>query len=755
MTPTPDQLTAYALGEGTPAERAAIAAYLATHPEAQAEVAAIQETAALIGSSLASEAAPGLDAARRTALASLPHAAAAPISTPAKVVRFPHLVVWPGLVAAGIAVTVMTHESTAPVRQTPAEREAVPMALRQEATVVMAPVMSAAPTALSSEPPAAPLSPSPASASTYALSEQKKELPGTAPHPTAAVAAKPVPLMARQVEPTVVAGEKTLSAPAEVAESLAAAPTAAAKPQSEVRGFKNEAAGIITRVGGEAAGLSKGKADHGAAKRVAKLEGVADAEAVAPGERYPAFAANGWHRVTSASDDANRLSTFGADVDSASYANVRRFLRSGQLPPADAVRSEELINAFRYHYAPPTTRSVPFAVHPQVAACPWADSHRLVRIGLKGYELDRAQRPPANLVFLVDVSGSMNEPTKLPLVQRALTLLTGQLRADDRVSIVTYAGNVGVLLDSTPGENRAKILAAIDGLGAGGSTNGAGGIAAAYDQAQRGFLRGGVNRVVLCTDGDFNVGASSRAALETLITERAKSGVFLTALGFGMGNYQDTTMQVLADKGNGTYAYIDSEAEARKHLVDGCTGTLVTIAKDVKIQVEFNPARVASWRLIGYEKRALAHQDFLDDRKDAGEIGAGHTVTALYEIEPLGAGLPGVPALRYAETAVQAVAPAVASAVRSEELLTVSLRWKLPDSDVSSGIAVPVADASNDGDSDLRFAAAVAEFSLGLRDPAGAWDLQRVLKVAQDTAGSDPQRLEFVDLVRTAQQLRR
>ncbi len=728
MTPTPDQLTAYALGEGTPAERAAIAAYLATHPEAQAEVAAIQETAALIGSSLAGEAAPGLDTARRTALASLPHTVPGTANPAPKVVRFPHLVVWPGLVAAGIAVTVMTYESTAPARQTSAEREAVPMAMRQEAPVAMAPTSAAVPTAAESAPTFSTL--------TVARGDQEKSLTDSVPHPSAAVLTPPMPLVARKKEGSAVASPAT--------------PSREPEGGSAVRNQMRAAPMSFTSA---TASLPMGTYDRGDAKVAGEVAIAGDASV--PSEGYPTFTANGWHRVTSASDDANRLSTFGADVDTASYANVRRFLRSGQMPPADAVRSEELINAFRYHYAPPTTRSVPFVVHPQVAACPWADSHRLVRIGLKGYELDRTQRPPANLVFLVDVSGSMNEPTKLPLVQRALSLLTSQLRADDRVSIVTYAGNAGVLLDSTPGENRAKILAAIDGLGAGGSTNGAGGIAAAYDQAQRGFIRGGVNRVVLCTDGDFNVGVRSRAALEELISQRAKSGVFLTALGFGMGNYQDTTMQVLADKGNGTYAYIDSEAEARKHLVDGCTGTLVTIAKDVKIQVEFNPARVASWRLIGYEKRALAHQDFLDDRKDAGEIGAGHTVTALYEIEPLGGGLPGVPALRYAETAVQAVAPAVASTVRNEELLTVSLRWKLPDSDVSSGIAVPVADASSDGDEDLRFAAAVAEFSLSLREPAGTCDLQRVLKVAQDTAGSDPQRLEFVDLVRTAQQLRR
>jgi Ca-activated chloride channel homolog len=742
MNPTLDQLTAYALGEGTPDERASLVAYLATHPEAQAEVAAIQETAALIGRSLASETTPGLDAERRMALANLADAAAVPAGTTAKVVRFPHLVVWPGLVAAGLAVTVMTLENTSPVRQTLAEQEAVPMALHQEMSVAIAPASATAP----AKPQPAPVSAPTSGSLTVGRSEQQQALAGSAPRPSVAVLTPSAPLaVAIKSDATEVAAEKVLEAPNGI-DPVAVAPVAALFARSTDRGSRNERSPDTLGFPGQAADMSTRKSARGTATGTSKF---------APDAKYPAFAANGWHRLTSAGDDANRLSPLGADVETASYADVRRFLRSSQLPPADAVRSEELINAFHYHYAPPTTRSVPFAVHPQVAACPWAEFHRLVRIGLKGYELERSQRPPANLVFLVDVNASMNAPTKLPLVQWALRLLTTQLRTDDRVSIVTYAGKAGVLLDSTPGENQTKILAAIDHLGASGSTSGAGGIAAAYDQAQRGFIRGGVNRVVLCTDGDINVGAGSRAAWEELITQRAKSGVFLTTLGFGMGNHQDPTMQILAERGNGTYASIDSAAAARKHLVEGCIGTLVTIAKDVKIQVEFNPAQVASWRLIGYEKRALAHQNFLNDRKDAGEIGAGHTVTALYEIEPLGGGVPGGPALRDPETTVQAFAPTAASAVRSAELLTVSLRWKLPDSDVSSEISVPVPDATGAGDEDLRFAAAVAEFSLSLRDPAGTWDLQRVLKVAQDTAGNDPQRLEFVDLVRTTQQLRR
>lgn len=737
MTPTIDQLTAYALGEGTPGERAAIEAHLATDPAARAEVAAIRDTARLLSDGLLAERSPGLDSDRRQALNAL--------NTP-KRVRFPAWigVVATGALAAGVAVAVMPTVSVTPTATDDAPAPAggnlaaasQPLLIKQEAAA---------------EGFAAPAA-SPAPAPMAAVADEKADRPELAKKAKERDAAG-TDIAGRRLEERLVS---SLAAPAEIGDAVASAPAMPAAPPAPVTapsataarfsaiGTAGASAGQFTSVGPAAKPVKDARGDVAAPR---------EAEAVAPGEGYPGFDAGGWHRVTSAPDDGNRLSTFGADVDTASYANVRRFLRSGRLPPADAVRTEELVNAFRYAYAPPRERSTPFAVHPQVADCPWDAGHRLVRIGLKGYELDAASRPPANLVFLVDVSGSMGEPTKLPLVQRALGLLTQQLRSDDRVAIVTYANGSGVRLESTTGEDKARITAAVDGLSAGGGTNGAGGIALAYEVAKRGFIRGGANRVVLCTDGDFNVGVSSREDLERLITEQAKSGVFLTALGFGMGNYQDTTLQVLADKGNGAYAYIDSEAEARRQLVDGCTGMLVTIAKDVKFQVEFNPATVAAWRLIGYEKRALAHQDFLDDRKDAGEIGAGHTVTALYEVEPLGA--TALPALRYA---AEPATPAKADTRRgngSGELLTVSLRWKLPDGAVSTGMAVPVADATGPGDADTRFAGAVAEFAQGLRGLPGAWDLDRVLRTAQATAGADAQRLEFVDLVRQAQQLRR
>jgi Ca-activated chloride channel family protein len=414
------------------------------------------------------------------------------------------------------------------------------------------------------------------------------------------------------------------------------------------------------------------------------------------------------------------LSTFSIDVDTAAYANVRRFLNNGERPPADAVRIEEMINYFPYRYQPPTGK-VPFAANLEVASAPWMPEHRLVRIGLKGREVSDAARPSANLVFLLDVSGSMQSPNKLPLVKQSLRLLVDKLRADDRVAIAVYAGASGLALPSTPVSRKADILEAIDRLEAGGSTNGAMGIQLAYDIAKANFITKGVNRVILATDGDFNVGVTSEGELVRLIEEKAKSGVFLSVLGFGMGNLKDSTLESLADKGNGNYAYIDSLAEARKSLVEQAGGTLVTIAKDVKIQVEFNPAQVQAYRLIGYENRLLAKEDFNNDKVDAGEIGAGHTVTALYEVVPVGVespvASPGVDALKY-----QPVAANPHSAVRtpqSSELLTVKIRYKEPTADESQLLDFPLRDNGADfeqASEDFKFAAAVASFGMLLRD---------------------------------------
>lgn len=449
------------------------------------------------------------------------------------------------------------------------------------------------------------------------------------------------------------------------------------------------------------------------------------------------------------------LSTFSIDVDTASYANVRRFLKDGRLPPADAVRIEEMINYFDYNYAPPTGE-VPFAANFAQSQCPWNTKHKLVRIGLKGRVMDQANRPPLNLVFLLDVSGSMSDPNKLPLVKQSLDILTRQLDERDRVSIVVYAGASGLVLPPTSGADRNKILGALQRLQAGGGTNGGQGIELAYKTAQHYFSKEGVNRVILCTDGDFNIGVTQGGDLNRLIEEKAKSGIFLSVLGFGMGNYKDSTLEELADRGNGNYAYIDTFSEARKVLVDQMSGTLVTIAKDVKIQVEFNPVRVAGYRLIGYENRMLATEDFNDDTKDAGEIGAGHTVTALYEIVPAGQSVNGVPPVDELKYQIAGKLP-----VPSMDLLTVKLRYKQPDSDTSSKLEFPLKDedrAFHQADGDFRFATSVAGFGMLLRDSEFKEDLtcDQIIEWAENARGSDDfgYRREFIDLVRNAAALK-
>jgi len=461
----------------------------------------------------------------------------------------------------------------------------------------------------------------------------------------------------------------------------------------------------------------------------------------------------------------NPLSTFSVDVDTASYSNVRRLLANRSLPPPDAVRIEEFLNYFSYRYPAPTN-GAPFAVAMEVADAPWAPAHRLVRIGLKGREVAAAARPAANLVFLLDVSGSMNQPNKLPLVKESLRLLLGKLRPDDRVAIVTYAGSSGLALPSTPVARSREILAAVDTLQSGGSTNGAMGIHLAYDIAKANFLADGVNRVILCTDGDFNVGVTGPGDLVRLIEEKAKSKVFLTVLGFGMGNLKDGTLEQLANKGNGHYGYIDNRREAQRMLVDDLTSTLVTIAKDVKIQVEFNPAKVASYRLIGYENRVLAKEDFNNDHVDAGEIGAGHTVTALYEIVPVSAAPDSevaatpVDELRYQ---TKPVAPVVPTAL-ANELLTVKVRYKEPHGDVSQKLDFPLTDTRTSfeqASGDFRFAAAVAQFGMILRksEHRGSATLGQVMAWAADTANltDDPrgERTEFLELARQALELMR
>ena len=463
-------------------------------------------------------------------------------------------------------------------------------------------------------------------------------------------------------------------------------------------------------------------------------------------EEYAHLRENGFRPVASAP-----LSTFSIDVDKASYANVRRFLTQGQVPPADAVRLEEMINYFSYDLPEPRGAD-PFTVTTEVAAAPWAAQHRLVRVGIQGKRFRGDRLPPSNLVFLIDVSGSMDEENKLPLVKRSLRLLVQQLREEDKVSIVVYAGNAGLVLPCTPGTEKTRILDAIDRLEAGGSTAGGAGIQLAYTVARQNFVRDGNNRVILATDGDFNVGASSEGELDRLIERERRDGISLTVLGFGTGNYADQRMESLADKGNGNYFYVDNLNEGRKVFVDELQGTLFTIAKDVKIQVEFNPAEVASYRLIGYEDRGLRDEDFNNDTVDAGELGAGHTVTALYEVVPVGASdvssRPGVDPLRYQ-------APGRRSDAPRGELLTVKLRYQAPEGGPSRLIETPVRDLDRDDramSDDLGFAAAVAEWGMLLRSSEfkGTSNAAQVLQLAREHRGADEDgyRAEFIQLVR-------
>lgn len=403
------------------------------------------------------------------------------------------------------------------------------------------------------------------------------------------------------------------------------------------------------------------------------------------------------------------VSTFSIDVDTGSYSNVRRMLADGVRPPADAVRAEEFLNSFRYGHPAPDSREVPFRVSTELAPAPWNGRRQLLMIGIKGYEMPKAALPPANLVFLIDTSGSMQAPDKLPLLKRAFALLVEQLRPQDRVSIVAYAGSAGLVLPPTPGDRGGEILAAIEHLEAGGSTNGGEGIRLAYATAKRAFVEGGVNRVILATDGDFNVGVTHPGALETLVADQRRHGIALTTLGFGEGNYNDALAEKLADVGDGNHAYIDSVHEARRVLVEQMGGTLFTIARDVKIQIEFNPAHVAEYRLIGYENRLLAREDFANDRVDAGEIGAGHEVTALYEITPVGSGAERLPPLRYgAET------PAGGP---QGEIAHLRLRYKRPGEDESRLIETPIrrAQQTHEASPRLRLAATVAAFADLLR----------------------------------------
>ncbi|HEX2920130.1 MAG TPA: von Willebrand factor type A domain-containing protein [Bacteroidales bacterium] len=468
-------------------------------------------------------------------------------------------------------------------------------------------------------------------------------------------------------------------------------------------------------------------------------------------EGYASVNENGFRAVS-----ANPLSTFSIDVDNASYSNIRRFINNGQLPPPDAVRIEEMINYFRYSYPEPSGE-YPFSLYTELSTCPWNRDHQLLHLGLRAKDIDKSSLPPANLVFLIDVSGSMNSPNKLPLLKSAFALLVNELRSNDRVAIVVYAGAAGLVLESTPGNRKGEILEAINNLEAGGSTAGGEGLKLAYHEAEKSFIDGGNNRIILATDGDFNVGESSNGGMERLVEEKRSLGVYMTVLGFGMGNIKDDKMEIIADKGNGNYSYIDNLQEARKVLVSEFGGTLFTIAKDVKFQVEFNPAKVKSYRLVGYENRILNEEDFNDDTKDAGEMGAGHNVTALYEIVPAGSDedIPSIDPLKYQKSTEKTKND------YSGEYLTVKIRYKTPDTEISKlmeksvkGYVMDPAEASDN----LKFAAAVAEFGMLLRNSefAGSSTFDNAASLARSSRGFDEDgfRSELIRLINTARDMK-
>ena len=473
-----------------------------------------------------------------------------------------------------------------------------------------------------------------------------------------------------------------------------------------------------------------------------EMNSVDDSDIQQNDEEYNYIKENGYTAVSSAP-----LSTFSADVDTASYTNVRRMIDDGMDVPPDAVRIEEFINYFDYDYTDPADGE-PFAVHTELSDCPWNDETELLMVGIntKGFDAVLDERPAMNLVFLIDVSGSMYDDNKLPLVQKSFSMLTDNLTAADRVSIVTYAGSDEVVLEGADGNDRKKILRAINDLEAGGSTAGAAGINTAYDIAQKYFIDGGNNRVILATDGDLNVGLSSESELTRLIEEKRESGVFLSVLGFGTGNYKDNRLEALADYGNGNYSYIDSEKEAKKVLVDEMSGTLFTVAKDVKFQLEFNPANVKGYRLIGYENRVMAAEDFNDDTKDAGEIGAGHSVTVLYEIVPADSKMElGESELKYASDS---------EGVMGDELLTVNIRYKEPEDSESKLLTYPVNKSlySDKMSADMNFASCVAEFGMLLRNSRYIGDVTYKDVSAQLSKydySDDDYKDEFIYLVNT------
>ncbi len=788
ITPDDPRLTAFALGELEGDEALAIAAVVAADPALMAAVDEVREMVGDLEGALAAEVLPVVEPISSSELKDEVYP-----FTPKKVLRFP--VFWvSGLMAAGFAVLMVVHNrdvSLAPqeevirydldLRPAPTEvataGENVVSAGEGGAVVLVADVVDV-PAEESAEFERDAAEDTPA-AVTDALVVDTRDQATVAPAGDSAVvqsSARPVvpedvvnlPTMLVEIsreEAMRTSVDRTMEkmglepeAPKGtlvVSSQLSVPMTAAARPYGGELGGQDVTDSLVRTVRSDLTARSTARS-FGSTQLVDSAK-VMMAPPPAPlpvsREGYAAIAEHGWARPQS-----QPVSTFAVDVDTASYSNVRRFIMQGLPPPIDTVRIEELVNAFTYAYTPPAASDgAPVAAHLEVAAAPWAPNHKLVRIGLKAREVANATRAPANLVFLLDVSGSMGAANKLPLAVQSMRLLLGQLRPDDRVAVVTYAGMSGLALPSTPVANRTAIETALNGLRSGGSTNGSNGIELAYDVARAHFVEGGINRVILCTDGDFNVGITGNGELERLIAAKAQTGVFLTALGFGMGNLQDHTLETLADRGNGHYGYIDTAAEARRLFVEQVEGTLATVAKDVKVQVEFNPRRVAMYRLIGYENRALGASDFADDAKDGGEMGAGHTVTALYEVVPTSAS--AVVATDDAELRYQTRVPVTGAAV-DQELLVVHVRAKRPEGSVSEAWSFPLEDretAFAAASEDFRFASAVAGFGLVLRDSPyrGLLSLADVRRWAEQALSFDPagRRQEFLGLVERAQTL--
>ncbi|MFO1489733.1 MAG: von Willebrand factor type A domain-containing protein [Kiritimatiellia bacterium] len=764
MNPVSDEsrLTAYALDELNATDRAAVERELAEHPELRAEVEQIRALAATLTRELDREDGVALDEVRREAI----HKAA---QTPARTAgRRPFAFgPWLGAAAALLLTVTMLTQLPRETRKDEGETAA--------AAVLKTPQAKA---------PAQPVEPVPPRGN----NEQMVPLESKIQYPKPIKIGTPVPITGvRNLEPDPSVGTPGIKWYPDLRHQLEAPPIVKTEYDDldQTKDQKNLSHDVVSPmvvsstnpappeppgdkiVGNHrqnliseaerllaAAGPMRGRtsAMRGPGNKANEGRDESNTRIISPSlDDFPERTDQPFLRVGD-----HPLSTFSVDVDTASYSVVRKMLTEGRLPPPDAVRVEEMINYFTYEAAPPQDGKA-FAAHLEMMPAPWNTRHPLVRITLKGRELTQATRPALNLVYLVDVSGSMDAPNKLPLVKRALQMLAAQLEDKDHIAMVVYAGSSGLVLPATNGSRQREIVEALDRLNAGGSTAGGAGIQLAYQVAREHFQQGAENRVILCTDGDFNVGLTQRGDLERLIEKEAKSGVFLSVLGFGMGNYKDSTLELLSGKGNGNYAYIDTFAEARKVLVDQMFGTLVTIAKDVKVQVEFNPARVAGYRLIGYENRMLRKEDFNNDKIDAGDIGAGHTVTALYELVPAGQSVTDAPAvdpLKYQKSAEAAASTA------TQEWLTVKLRHKAPDGDVSSLQEFPLpADAGERGEPtrDFRFAAAVAAFGQRLRGTThlGSYSYDQILALAEPARGDDPlgYRAEFLKLVRNAKAL--